>query len=125
MPGPLGMLAINTGIGLGQNFLANRARKKQDKLAEEQAARNKLVQSFSPSAQPVGGEAVQPVGGMAEALSDPITKQLLAELAGKGVDALSNNNTLATGGMNDAARAAMQKSMKFGTPVGGRPMFGG
>ena len=122
MPGPLAMLGIQTGIGLGQNYLANRARKKQDKRREEQEARDKLVQSFSPSAQPVGGEAVQPVGGIMQSLSDPITQQLLAELAGKGVDALSNN---ATGGMNDAARAAMNRSFKFGTPVGGRPMFGG
>ena len=122
MPGPLAMLGIQTGIGLGQNYLANRARKKQDKRREEQEARDKLVQSFSPSAQPVGGEAVQPVGGIMQALSDPITQQLLAELAGKGVDALSNN---ARGGMSDAARAAMNRSFKFGTPVGGRPMFGG
>ncbi len=55
----------------------------------EQAASDKLIQSFNPGAQPTPVAPQQP-GVTQQMLSDPITKQLLAGLVGKGIGALTN-----------------------------------
>ena len=55
-------------------------------------------------------------------LNDPITQSLVDELVNKGQDKLSQ---VPTGGMNDAARAAMRQSYDFANAARRRPMFGG
>ena len=55
----------------------------------EQAASDKLIQSVNPWAQTTQVEAQQP-GVTQHMLSDPITKQLLSQLVGKGIGALTN-----------------------------------
>ena len=88
MPLPaLAMLGLQLGgsaaLGAGQSYLAGRASKKQEQRQKEQAAQNRLISSFSKSAQPqqMAAQAGPPAGQ--RALADPLTKQLLAGLIGK------------------------------------------
>ena len=89
MPGPLAMLGIQAGLGVGQALLGQHAARRQEERMRKQAAQDKLIQSFSPGAQPTPVAPQQP-GVTQQMLSDPITKQLLAGLVGKGIGALTN-----------------------------------
>ena len=90
MPGPLAMLGIQAGLGVGQSILGNRAAKREQQRMEQQAAQNKLISSFSKNAQPQQMGPQQGPGIAQQALADPLTKQLMAQLIGKGVGALGN-----------------------------------
>jgi len=84
---PLTLMALQTAgsaaLGAGQSYLANRAGKRQEQRQREQDAQNRLISSFSKSAQPQQMVAQQgPTAGQ-RALADPLTKQLLAGLIGK------------------------------------------
>ena len=79
----LAMMGISAGLGAGQSLLANRAAQRQQKRMEEQAAQNKLISSFSKSAQPQQMAPQQGPGIAQQALADPLTKQLIAGLIGK------------------------------------------
>ena len=83
MPGPLAMLGIQAGLGVGQSILGNRAAKREQQRMDEQAAQNKLISSFSKNAQPQQMAAQQGPGVGQQMLADPLTKQLLAGLIGK------------------------------------------
>ena len=83
MPGPLAMLGIQAGLGVGQSLLGNRAAKRQQQRMDEQAAQNKLISSFSKNAQPQQMAPQQGPGIAQQALADPLTKQLLAGLIDK------------------------------------------
>ena len=113
--------AIPAGLSLAQGMYANQQAERDRKRAEEQAKQDKLIQAFNPQAQPSAPQQASQPGIGQKLLGDPITQKLISDLVGK----IGQPATGGMGGMNDAARAAMQKSMKFGTPVGGRPMFGG
>ena len=89
MPAWLAPMLASTALSAGQGYMANRAAEQQQKRMDEQAAQDKLIQSFSPGAQPTPVAAQQP-GVTQQMLSDPITKQLLAGLVGKGIGALTN-----------------------------------
>ena len=89
MPGPLAMLGIQAGLGVGQALLGQQAARRQEERMRKQAAQDKLIQSFSPGAQPTPVAPQQP-GVTQQMLSDPITKQLIAGLVGKGIGALTN-----------------------------------
>ena len=124
MPGFLAAAApyaIPAGMSIAQGILGNRQAKRDQQRMEEQAKQDKLIQSFNPQAQPSAPQQASQPGIGQKLLGDPITQKLISDLVGK----IGQPATGGMGGMNDAARAAMQKSMKFGTPVGGRPMFGG
>tara|TARA_R110002126_G_scaffold4500_2_gene23695 strand:+ start:1017 stop:1388 length:372 start_codon:yes stop_codon:yes gene_type:complete len=99
MPGPLAMLGIQAGLGVGQSILGNRAAKREQQRMDEQAAQNKLISSFGKNAQPQQMGPQQGPGIGQQVLGDPLTKQLLAGLVGKigsgapsvgGVAGLSN-----------------------------------
>jgi hypothetical protein len=81
------MLGLQLGgsaaLGAGQSLLAGRASKRQQQRMDEQAARNKLISSFSKSAQPQQMAPQQGPGVAQQMLADPLTKQLLAGLIGK------------------------------------------
>ena len=88
MPLPaLAMLGLQLGgsaaLGAGQSLLAGRASKRQQQRMDEQAAQNKLISSFSKSAQPQQMAPQQGPGVAQQMLADPLTKQLLAGLIGK------------------------------------------
>ena len=83
------MLGIQAGLGVGQALLGQQAARRQEERMRKQAAQDKLIQSFSPGAQPTPVAPQQP-GVTQQMLSDPITKQLLAGLVGKGIGALTN-----------------------------------
>ena len=88
MPLPaLAMMGLQLGgsaaLGAGQNYLAGRAAKKQEQRQKEQAAQDKLISSFSKSAQPQQMAPQQGPGIAQQALADPLTKQLLAGLIDK------------------------------------------
>ena len=89
MPGPLAMLGIQAGLGVGQALLGQHAARRQEERMRKQAAQDKLIQSFSPGAQPTPVAPQQP-GVTQQMLADPITKQLIAGLVGKGIGALTN-----------------------------------
>ena len=89
MPAWLAPMLASTALSAGQGYMANRAAEQQQKRMDEQAAQDKLIQSFSPGAQPTPVAPQQP-GVTQQMLSDPITKQLLAGLVGKGIGALTN-----------------------------------
>ena len=91
MPGPLAMLGIQAGLGVGQALLGQQAARRQEDQMREQAAQDKLIQSFNPGAQPTPVAPQQP-GVTQQMLSDPITKQLLSQLVGKGIGALTNQS---------------------------------
>ena len=108
MPGPLAMLGIQAGLGVGQSILGNRAAKREQQRMDEQAAQNKLISSFSKNAQPQQMAAQQGPGIGQQALADPLTKQLLAGLIGKGAGALGNigrNPIVSSGGGGGASGA--------------------
>ena len=113
--------AIPAGLSLAQGLLGNRQAKRDQKRMEEQAKQDRLMQSFNSQAQPSAPQQASQPGIGQKLLNDPITQQLLSGLAGQ----IGQPATGGMGGMSDAARAAMEQSFKFGTPVGGRPMFGG
>ena len=83
MPGPLAMLGIQAGLGVGQSILGNRAAKREQQRMDEQAAQNKLISSFSKNAQPQQMGPQQGPGIGQQVLGDPLTKQLIAGLIGK------------------------------------------
>jgi hypothetical protein len=83
------MLGIQAGLGVGQALLGQQGARRQEERMREQAASDKLIQSFNPGAQPTPVAPQQP-GVTQQMLSDPITKQLLAGLVGKGIGALTN-----------------------------------
>jgi len=85
----LAPLLASTALSAGQGYMANRAAERQEERMRKQAAQDKLIQSFSPGAQPTPVAPQQP-GVTQQMLSDPITKQLLAGLVGKGIGALTN-----------------------------------
>ena len=85
----LAPMLASTALTAGQGFLANRAADRHEERMRKQAAQDKLIQSFSPGAQPTPVAPQQP-GVTQQMLSDPITKQLLAGLVGKGIGALTN-----------------------------------
>ena len=89
MPGPLALMGIQAGLGGMQALMGQQAARRQEDQMRKQAASDKLIQSFSPGAQPTPVAAQQP-GVTQKMLADPITKKLLAQLIGKapGVAAL-------------------------------------
>ena len=108
MPGPLAMLGIQAGLGVGQSILGNRAAKREQQRMDEQAAQNKLISSFSKNAQPQQMAAQQGPGIGQQVLGDPLTKQLIAGLIGKGAGALGNigrNPIVSSGGGGGASGA--------------------
>jgi len=82
------MLA-SAAVQTGQSYMANRAAKQQEERMKKQAAQDKLIQAFSPGAQPTPVAQQQP-GVAQQMLSDPITKQLIAGLISKGIGGLGN-----------------------------------
>ena len=109
MPGPLAMLGIQAGLGVGQSILGNRAAKREQQRMEQQAAQNKLISSFNKNAQPQQMAAQQGPTAAQRALADPLTKQLMAQLIGKGVGALGNiggNRIVSSGGGGSGAPGA-------------------
>ena len=89
--GPLALLGLQLGgsaaLGAGQSWLANRAQKSGEKRQEQRLAKDRLLQSFGAQAQPTPMGRQQP-GVAQQVLADPLTKQLLAALIGKGAGAL-------------------------------------
>ena len=109
MPGPLAMLGIQAGLGAAQSILGNRAAKREQQRMEQQNAQNKLISSFSKNAQPQQMGPQQGPGIAQQALADPLTKQLMAQLIGKGVGALGNiggNRIVSSGGGGRGAPGA-------------------
>ena len=78
----LAPMLASTALTAGQGFLANRAAGRQEERMRKQAAQDKLIQSFSPGAQPTPVAAQQPGVGQ-QMLADPLTQKLLAGLIGK------------------------------------------
>jgi len=114
-------MVASMGLSAAQGLMANQQAKRDQKRMEEQAKQDKMIQSFNPQAQPSAPQQASQPGIGQKLLGDPITQKLISDLVGK----IGQPATGGMGGMSDAARAAMEQSMKFGTPVGGRPMFGG
>ena len=109
MPGPLAMMGISAGLGAAQSYLGNRAAKREQQRMDEQAAQNKLISSFNKNAQPQQMGPQQGPGIAQQALVDPLTKQLMAQLIGKGVGALGNiggNRIVSSGGGGSGAPGA-------------------
>ena len=109
MPGPLAMMGISAGLGAAQSYLGNRAAKREQQRMDEQAAQNKLISSFNKNAQPQQMGPQQGPGIAQQALADPLTKQLMAQLIGKGVGALGNiggNRIVSSGGGGSGAPGA-------------------
>ena len=121
MFGALAPYAIPAGLSIAKGLLGNRQAKRDQQRMEQQAKQDKLIQSFNPQAQPSAPQQASQPGIGQKLLGDPITQTLISGL----VDEIGQPATGGMGGMSDAARAAMEQSFKFGTPVGGRPMFGG
>ena len=71
------------GLSIGQNIMANRGAKRQQKRADREAAQAKLLQSFGANAQPTQG-GMQGPGMAQQVMSDPLTQQLLTSLIAKG-----------------------------------------
>ena len=109
MPGSLAMMGISAGLGAAQSYLGNRAAKREQQRMDEQAAQNKLISSFNKNAQPQQMGPQQGPGIAQQALADPLTKQLIAGLIGKGVGALGNiggNRIVSSGGGGSGAPGA-------------------
>jgi len=121
MPLPaLAMLGLQLGgsaaLGAGQSLLAGRASKRQQQRMDEQAARNKLISSFSKSAQPQQMVAQQgPTAGQ-RALADPLTKQLLAGLIGKIGGAPPTTSAVA--GLSNPALLQQAPAPSYNTDIG-------
>ena len=105
MPGPLAMLGIQAGLGVGQSILGNRAAKREQQRMDEQAAQNKLISSFSKNAQPQQMAAQQGPGVGQQMLADPLTKKLLAGLIGKIGGGGGGNPIFSSGGGGGASGA--------------------
>ena len=86
----LAPLLASTALSAGQGYMANRAAERQEERMREQAAQDKLIQSFSPGAQPTPVAAQQGPGVGQQMLADPLTQKLLSQLVGKGIGALTN-----------------------------------
>ena len=82
MPAWLAPMLASTALTAGQGFLANRAAGRLEERMRKQAAQDKLIQSFSPGAQPTPVAAQQPGVGQ-QMLAYPLTQKLLAGLIGK------------------------------------------
>ena len=82
MPGPLALMGIQAGLGGMQALMGQQAARRQEDQMRKQAAQDKLIQSFSPGAQPTPVAAQQPGVGQ-QMLADPLTQKLLAGLIGK------------------------------------------
>ena len=78
----LAPMLASAALSAGQGYMANRAAGRQEERMRKQAAQDKLVQSFSPGAQPTPVAAQQPGVGQ-QMLADPLTQKLLAGLIGK------------------------------------------
>jgi hypothetical protein len=98
MPGPLAMLGIQAGLGVGQSILGNRAAKREQQRMDEQAAQDRLISSFGGNAQPQQRAAQQGPGVGQQVLADPLTKQLLAGLIGKIGGGGGGNPIFSSGG---------------------------
>ena len=117
MPGPLAMLGIQAGLGVGQSILGNRAAKRQQKRMDEEAAQNKLISSFNKNAQPQQMAAQQGPTAAQRALADPLTKQLIAGLIGKiGGGALPT--TSAPSGLSNPALLQQAPAPSYSTDIG-------
>ena len=92
---PFAPQIAGAALTVGQNIMANRGAKRQQKRAEKEAAQAKLLQSFGANAQPTRG-GMQGPGMAQQVMSDPLTQQLLTSLIGKGIGAL--NQPPKTGG---------------------------
>ena len=79
----LAPLLASTALSAGQGYMANRAAERQEERMREQAAQDKLIQSFSPGAQPTPVAQQQGPGVGQKMLADPLTQKLLAGLIGK------------------------------------------
>ena len=90
MPAWLAPMIASTSLSAGQGYMANRAAKRQEERMREQAAQDKLIQSFSPGAQPTPVAQQQGPGVGQQMLADPLTQKVLAQLVGKGIGALTN-----------------------------------
>lgn len=77
----------SAGLSIGQNYLANRAAKRQQERMDREAAEAKLLQSFGANAQPTQG-GMQGPGMAQQVMSDPLTQQLLTSLIGKGLSGI-------------------------------------
>ena len=111
----------SAGMSLAQSHFAGKQADRQRRRADEQAKQDKLLASFGqqPTQRP---QQYQEQGIAQKILNDPITQSLVDELVNKDPDKLSQ---VPTGGMNDAARAAMRQSYDFANAARRRPMFGG
>lgn len=78
----LAPMLASAALSAGQGYMANRAAGRQEERMRKQAAQDKLIQSFSPGAQPTPVAAQQPGVGQ-QMLADPLTQKLLAGLIGK------------------------------------------
>ena len=56
----LAPLLASTALSAGQGYMANRAAGRQEERMREQAAQDKLIQSFNPGAQPTPVAPQQP-----------------------------------------------------------------
>ena len=90
MPGPLALMGIQAGLGGMQALMGQQAARRQEDQMREQAAQDKLIQSFSPGAQPTPVAQQQGPGVGQQMLADPLTQKLLSQLIGKGIGALTN-----------------------------------
>tara|TARA_Y100001937_G_scaffold37710_1_gene53846 strand:- start:137 stop:445 length:309 start_codon:yes stop_codon:yes gene_type:complete len=81
-------LLVSAGLSIGQQYMANRAAKKQQKRMDEEAAQAKLLQSFGANAQPTQG-GMQGPGMAQQVMSDPLTQQLVTSLLTRGAGALN------------------------------------
>ena len=109
MPAFLAPMLASAALSAGQGYMANRAAEQQQKRMEEQAAKDKLITSFGGNAQPQQMAPQQGPGIAQQALADPLTKQLMAQLIGKGVGALGNiggNRIVSSGGGGSGAPGA-------------------
>jgi hypothetical protein len=114
MPGPLAMLGIQTGLGVGQSILGNRAAKRQQQRMDEEAAQNKLISSFSKNAQPQQMGPQQGPGIAQQALADPLTKQLMAQLIGK----IGNGGGGGVSGLSNPALLQQAPAPSYSTDIG-------
>ena len=116
MPGPLAMLGIQAGLGVGQSILGNRAAKREQQRMDEEAAQNKLISSFNKNAQPQQMGPQQGPGIAQQALADPLTKQLIAGLIGKIGGAPPTTN--APLGLSNPALLQQAPAPSYSTDIG-------
>ena len=118
MPLPaLAMMGIQAGLSAGQGYLGNRAAKRQQQRMDEQAAQNKLISSFSKSAQPQQMAPQQGPGVAQQRLADPLTKQLLAGLIGK-IGGGAPPATSAVAGLSNPALLQQAPAPSYSTDIG-------